>query len=149
MADKSKEGVRLPPYRLEVERVKIRELVDAIGDDNPIYRDRDAAMAEGFRDTPCPPTYFTLAVQEFTGAYFRAFEALGVSLASLLHGEEEYEYLGEVYPGDVLSCQMSVESIAEKQTKSGPMDLISLRTSFTNQRGEEVVRARSLIVERK
>ena len=123
--------------------------MEAIGDDNPIFLDKEQATTEGYRDTPCPPTFITMAFQEFTGAYFKAFEALGVPLASVLHGEEEYEYLSEIYPGDVLTCRMTFESIVEKKTKSGWMDLITLRTSFTNQNGEEVLRARSLIIERK
>jgi acyl dehydratase len=149
MADKSKIGMSLPSYTIRVERVKIRELMEAIGDDNPIFLDKEAAAGEGYPDTPGPPTFITMAFQEFTGAYFKAFEALGVPLASVLHGEEEYEYFGEIYPGDRLSCNMTFESIVEKQTKSGPMDLITLRASFTNQNGEEVLRARSLIIEKK
>lgn len=148
MADVNKVGLRLPTFTLAVERVKVKELVEAIGDNNPIYRDREAAMAQGYRDTPCPPTFATLAMQEFCGGYFRAFEALGISLSKVLHGEEEYEYLCDIYPGDVLTCRMTVDSIVEKQTKSGPMDLITLKTVFTNQDGIEVLRARSVIIER-
>lgn len=149
MADKSKIGMSLPSYSISVERVKIRELMEAIGDDNPMFLDKEAAASQGYPDTPCPPTFPTIAFQEFTGAYFKAFEALGVPLASVLHGEEEYEYLADIYPGDLLTCQMTFESIVDKQTKSGPMDLITLRTSFTDQNGKEVLRARSLIIERK
>lgn len=149
MADISKVGTGLPPFIFEVDRVKIKELVHAIGDDNPIFVNNETARAEGYLDTPCPPTFVTLAFQEFTCAYLKAFEELGVSLENVLHGEEEYEYLREIYPGDLLTCGMVFESIVPKQTKSGQMVLITLRTSFTNQKGEEVLRARSLIIERK
>jgi len=148
MADKSKSGTRLPAYFLEVERVKIKELLAAIGDDNPIFTDKSKAVAEGCADTPCPPTFITMAFQEFTGAYLEMFKQLSVPLEGVLHGEEEYEYLGEIYPGDKLSCHMSCESIHEKETRSGKMHLITLRTLFTNQKDEEVLRARSLIIER-
>ena len=148
MADKSKIGIKLPTYRLNVERVKIRELMAAIGDDNPIYLDKSEAIAEGYPDTPCPPTYITMAFQEFTGAYLKIFEILAVPLEHVLHGEEEYEYIGDIFPGDVLRCQMSCESIVEKQTKSGILDLITLQTIFTNQEDQTVLKARSLIIER-
>ena len=127
----------MQPYTFEVERVKVKELVEAIGDINPIYVDREAAKSEGFPDTPCPPTFITLAFQEFSGAYFKAFEMLGVSVGNVLHGEEEYEYLAEMYPGDVLTGQMTIDSIIEKQTKSGAMDLITLKTLFSNQQPKE------------
>jgi hypothetical protein len=148
MADKSKIGVKLPTYVLKVERVKIRELMRAIGDDNPIYMDKSKAVAEAYLDTPCPPTYITMAFQEFTGAYLEIFKMLDVPLEHVLHGEEEYEYTGEIFPGDVLSCNMSCESIVEKETKSGPLDLITLQTIFTNQKDQTVLKARSLIIER-
>jgi len=149
MADTSMTGKTLPPYTLKVEGVKIKELVSAIGDNNPIFIDKEAAIGEGYSDTPCPPTFLTSAFQEFTGAYLRAFDELGVTLSSVLHGEEEYEYLKEIYPGDTLTCSMKIDSIVEKQTKSGTMNLITLRTGFTNQNGESVAMARSLIIERK
>ena len=148
MADKSKIGVKLPTYLLKVERVKIRELMEAIGDDNPIYREKSKAEAEGYADTPCPPTYITMAFQEFTGAYLDIFKMLEVPLEHVLHGEEEYEYNGEIFPGDVLHCHMSCESIVEKETRSGSLDLITLQTIFTNQKDQSVLKARSLIVER-
>ena len=149
MADVSKVGLGLPPYVFVVERVKIREFAEAIGDKNPVFLSKEGALAEGYLDIPCPPTFITLAFQEVTGAYLKAFEALGVSLTNVLHGEEEYEYLGEIHAGDQLTCHMNFESIVEKKTKTGPMDLITLRTLFTNQEGKEVLRSRSLIIERK
>lgn len=148
MADKSKIGMKLPAYHMRVERVKIRELMAAIGDDNPIYLDKSEAQAEGYADTPCPPTYITMAFQEFTGAYLEIFKVLDVPLDRVLHGEEEYEYSAEIFPGDVLSCNMSCESIVEKKTKSGSLDLITLQTIFTNQKNQTVLKARSLIIER-
>jgi len=141
--------MEFPSYSFEVERVKIKEFVAAIGDDNPIYLNKEVSLSEGYQDTPIPPTFITLAFQEFTGAYFQVFKELNIPLSKVLHGEEEYEYLAEIYPGDILTCRMRIESVVEKQTKSGFMDLITLRTFFINQKGEEVLRARSLLIERK
>lgn len=149
MVDNLTTGIKLPAYTLKIEAVKIKELVQAIGDDNPIFIDKEAAIAEGYSDIPCPPTFFTTAFQEFTGAYLRAFEDLGVELSNVLHGEEEYEYLKEIYPGDSLTCSMTIESVIEKNTKSGTMDMITLCTDFINQDNELVAQARSLIIEKK
>ncbi|MBM3302825.1 MAG: MaoC family dehydratase N-terminal domain-containing protein, partial [Deltaproteobacteria bacterium] len=79
--------MKLPAFAFDVPAVKIRELVDAIGDDNPVYRSSEAAMAEGYRDTPCPPTFITLACQEFTGYFLRVLNELGIPLVKALHGE--------------------------------------------------------------
>jgi hypothetical protein len=99
-----------------VERVKVREFVEALGEHNPIFRDRQSALSEGYSDTPCPPTFFTSAFQEFTGIYFRVFEELGVKLENVLHGEEEYTYFSEVYPGETLRCHPRIDSITEKES---------------------------------
>lgn len=149
MAHKSKAGSSLPPYSIEVERVKIRELVDAIGDENLIYRSRPAALAEGYRDVPCPPTFITLAFQEFTGFYLKVLDELGIPLVRAVHGEEEYEYVREIYPGDTLTIQAFIESIVEKQSKAGSLHLVTLRTEVINQRSELVMKTRSLLVERR
>lgn len=148
MADKSKAGMTLPSYTFQVERVKIKELVQAIGDENPIYTDRDAARAEGYADTPAPPTFITLAFQEFTGFYLQVLADLDIPLIRAVHGEEEYEYLAEVYPGDLLTIAPFIESIEEKQTKSGTLNLVQLRTVVTNRHGTEVLRTSSLLIER-
>ena len=50
MFDKSKIGHSFPPFTIEVERGKIRELARAIGDDNPIYQSREAAQALGYKE---------------------------------------------------------------------------------------------------
>ena len=41
-----------PPYTIEVERGKVRELALAIGDENAIYQSRQAAQAAGYADAP-------------------------------------------------------------------------------------------------
>ena len=52
MFDKSKIGYSFPPFTIEVERGKIRELALAIGDDNPIYQSREAAQAADTKIDP-------------------------------------------------------------------------------------------------
>ena len=43
----------------EVGREHVRQFADAIGDQNPLYRDHDAAVAAGHRDVLAPPTFLT------------------------------------------------------------------------------------------
>ena len=75
---------------------------------------------------------------------------LGTDFLSVLHGEEEYEYYREIYPGDVITGTPKVTKMEEKTSKSGSkMDMITLEVLYTNQKGEKVAKARSLLVERK
>jgi acyl dehydratase len=148
MADKFMVNREFPPFTWEVERGKIRELVQAVGDKNPIYLNREAAVEVGYRDTPASPTFITVPMM-WTNVLIDVIKALKINYARLLHGEEGYEYLQEIYPGDVLTGKMRVVSMDEKSGKSGSMDLIRLETLYTNQRNELVLKAGTLLVERK
>ncbi len=49
MFDASKIGQSFPPFTIEVERGKVRELALAIGDENPVYQSREQALFERIR----------------------------------------------------------------------------------------------------
>lgn len=148
MADKAKVGKEYPPVIWEVERGKIRELVRAIGDPNPVYTDKDAAIAEGYKDVPASPTFLTVPAMWCNTLAIVLLDA-SVNVAMVLHGEEEYEYLAEIYPGDILTGVPKLVSIEEKESKSGRMmHMVTIEINYTNQRGEKAAKARTLIVER-
>jgi len=68
----------------------------------------------------------------------------------VLHGEEEYEYYQQIYPGDVITGVPKVVKMEEKTSKSGAkMDMITMEILYTNQTGKNVAKARTLVVERK
>ena len=147
MADKSAVGKEFPPYTWEVERGKIREMAQAIGDDSPIYTNREAAVKEGYKDVVAPPT-FTTVPGHWTGVGVNVLKELGVNYSRVLHGEERYEYYQEIYPGDVLTGRVKILSIESKSGKSGDMDIVTREFLYTNQRNEPVLKAISVTVER-
>lgn len=148
MADKSKIGRIYHLKAWEVERGKIRELVESIGDMNPIYVDREAAVRSGYRDTPVPPTFATLPMMS-AELLLTIIKDLDIDYARLLHGEEDYEYLNDMYPGDLLSGTITVSEIDEKTGRSGNMNLIRLEFLYKNQEDQAVLAGRSLFIERK
>lgn len=147
MADKSVLGKEYPPFTWEVERGKIREMVRALGDNNPIYLDKKAAMMEGYRDTPAPPTYITTA-ELFIEAEGQAYKDLKFDDAKILHGEQTYQYFQEIYPGDVLTGKIKIIDFKEKEGKSGKMHIVTQEILFTNQKSESVLRAVSTTIEK-
>src|SRR5436853_5917119 len=100
MFDKSKIGYSFPPFTIEVERAKIRELALAIGDDNPIYQSREAAQAAGYPDVPLFPTATTMFNFWGNTKMVSQLVSLGINVMRVLPGEEEYDYLAAIYPGD-------------------------------------------------
>jgi acyl dehydratase len=147
MADKTAAGKEFPPYVWEVERGKIREMAQAIGDGNPIYADKEAAIREGYQDVVASPTFITVASM-WTGIGRTVLKELKINYARVLHGEESYEYFQEIYPGDILTGRSKIVSIHTKAGKSGDMDIVTRETLFTNQRNETVLKAKTVTVER-
>ncbi len=149
MADLSKVGTEYPPIIWEVERGKIKEFAKAIGDPNPVYLDQDAAVGEGYKDIPAPATFLTVPMM-WCDKMPAIINDLKINFMMVLHGEEEYEYYHQIYPGDVITGTPKVVKMEEKTSKSGAkMDMITMEVLYTNQKGEEVAKVRSLLVERK
>ena len=148
MADKSAVGKEFPPFTWEVERGKIREFAAAIGDSNPVYKDREAAIREGHKDVVAPPTFITVPAM-WAGIGRKVLKDLKVNYSRILHGEERYEYYQEIYPGDVLTGVTKVLGIETKSGKSGDMDFITRETVYTNQHKELVLKQTTVTVERK
>ena len=148
MFDKSKVGQNFPPFTIEVERGKIRELALAIGDDNPIYQSKEAAQAEGYSDVPLYPTAPTMFALWGNRKMVDQLADLGINLMRVLHAEEGYEYLGPIYPGDKLTGEMKLVDAKSRQTPRGPMDFLVIEIDYTNQHGELVLKAREALIVR-
>ncbi len=149
MFDTSKVGQSFPPFTIEVARCKIHELARAIGDTNEIYHSQAAAQEAGYTDVPMfptsPTTFGFWGNTEVVGQLI----GLGLSVMRILHGEEEYEYMAPIYPGDVLTGVMTVAEGKSRQGKDGSsMDIVTLEIKYTNQAGHEVLKARQTVVVR-
>jgi acyl dehydratase len=134
-----------PPYEFRVERGKIKEFADAIGDPNPVYRDPAMAAKVGHGGIPAPPTL----LRTFLYDPNTSKDALKVKDWSyIVHGEQEFEFLAPIVAGDVLTAQDRIVSITEKESKrAGKLQIAVIETTFHNQRGEKVQIARRTLVE--
>jgi acyl dehydratase len=149
MFDKSKIGESFPPFTIEVERGKIRELALAIGDDNPIYQSREAAQAAGYPDVPLYPTAPTIFNFWGNSKMGEQLVGLGINVMRILHGEEEYEYLAPINAGDTLTGVTTVIDGKSRQGRDGSsMDILTLEIRYTNQHNQPVLNARETIVVR-
>jgi acyl dehydratase len=129
------------PY--EVSRVKIAEFAEAIGDPNPVYTDRDAAVGAGYPDVIAPPT-FPIVVSMAASAKAVADPGLGINYAMVVHGEQRFEYARPLRAGDVVTAQSTIESIREVRSNV----MMTTRTEVTTVGGEHVCTAYSTLVER-
>ncbi|WP_318504095.1 MaoC family dehydratase N-terminal domain-containing protein [Bacillus sp. T3] len=137
-------GLEFETYCYTVERGKIKEFVQAIGDDNSIYYCVEAAKSAGFRDVPIPPTFATV-IDMWAGPDFeQLIEALEINPLKVLHGEMQYTYVGDIYAGDTIHCSSKVTEAIEKRK----MNLFTIETKYKNQHDELVLISRSVVIER-
>ncbi|MGG1674332.1 MaoC family dehydratase N-terminal domain-containing protein [Neobacillus sp. NRS-1170] len=136
-------------FSFGVEKGKIIELAKAIGDENPIYRSLESAQNAGYKGIPVPLTF--LQVIELIGSetgFEEKFEKLKLNPVKILHGEQEYEYLGGIYAGDQLTVTGKITHVETKSGATGGMDLITQENHFTNQDSHLVAISRSTIIHR-
>ena len=129
------------PY--EVSRVKIAEFADAIGDPNPLYRDRAAAQAAGYPDVIAPPT-FAIVISMASTARVVVDPGLGVNYAMVVHGEQRFEYSRPIRAGDVVTTQATITEIRD----AGRNALLTAATEIRTVDGEHVCTAHNTLVDR-
>jgi acyl dehydratase len=142
--DKSYIGRTGSPVVMHVERGKIREFATAIKDDDPIYFDEVYASKEA--GGIMPPVTFLQTVSHWDDGRGRV--GVPFDLKRVLHGEQEYEFLAPIHVGDVLTVVSRIVDVYEKPGKrGGSMNFAVTETTYTNQRGEVVVRAKHVTIE--
>jgi len=134
--DDSAKGKTFPPYHYEVGKEKIAEYARAVGEENPVYFDREAARKAGFRDIPAPPMF---AVVYSAGALGPAITdpEVGINLMAMVHGGQEFVWGEPVCAGDTITTTTELVDISEKDGKA----FYVFRSISRNQDGDEVVRA--------
>lgn len=153
MADKSKMGMEFPAYTFTVGKDKIVEFAMAVSlketreQINPVYYDEKVARQAGYDGIPVPPTFPTCSFFWTGGGLMGTIEALGINLGRLLHREEEYEYFGMIYAGDVITRTMKVVDMFTKGKGKRTIDVTVLETQLTNQRGELVIKYHTTLIE--
>jgi acyl dehydratase len=118
MIDNSLIGLTSEPVYQEIEKGAIRKFARAIGDDNPVYHDEEAARAKGYPSLMAPLTFPTT---------FRDVEPewyTKIDKSTLLHGEQEYEYYRRFYAGECLKCIEKVVDVYEKNGRNGKLTFI-------------------------
>lgn len=146
MADESMIGKVLGKAYLPVEPGKIREFAQAIHDDNPVFRSREAAIAAGFADVPAPPTYSVVQAHFSEGADLTG--GLELDLARVLHGQSAWTYHRTPVAGDVLTGETVVANVFKKPGKQGgEMTFVEIETTYRDPDGAPVVTEKMTVIE--
>jgi hypothetical protein len=82
-----------------------------------------------------PPTFMTV----FRDSEFRVFADMGIELSRVLHADQEYRYLGKIFPGDELEFDTVLSRAIEKQTSTGASHFMVYETEIRARRSGNVV----------
>jgi acyl dehydratase len=141
--DRELVGRSYPPSAVyEVGRAKIAEFATAIGDDDPVYRDPEAARTAGHPDVIAPPT-FAITVTLAAAMVVLEDPDVGIDYSRVVHGEQRFVHHRPIAAGDELLAALTVDSIR----MAGGHAMITTRTELTAA-GEPVCTSTSTIVVR-
>ncbi len=125
-----------PTPAYDVSRYAIASFASAIGSDDPVHRDVEAARAAGHRDVVAPPTFPIVVAFQAMRALLADPQA-GIELRNVVHAQQRFEYQRPVFAGDVLTATLTVESVRS----AAGTDLLATRSDITTADGELVCAA--------
>jgi len=128
-------GKEWPGSTYQVGREKIKEYANALGIDNPVHFDVEAARAAGFRDVVAPPMF---AVVYSSPAVAPAIldPEVELNFAAMVHGGQAFEWDEPACSGDEITTATRCLSIEEKDGKG----FYVFETNSANQDGAHVAR---------
>lgn len=124
----------------EVNRREWQRWAVSVRDHNPLWFDADHARAHGYDDVVAPPLYLQYAVLGVTALdRLRPDGSSGASSGNLafpdapkrMAGGESWTFHRPAYHRDEVTMERRVESIVQKQGRSGPFVLVTWHTTYS------------------
>ena len=110
----------------------------ALGDANPEY----AKLA--------PPTYPIAFMTQAMSGGMETFLELGLNFMTLVHGEQEFEYVRPVEIGETLELTGRIADIYDKTSSSGGvLDFVVLETEGKDTAGKPVFYSRNVLISKR
>jgi acyl dehydratase len=128
-------GKQWPEASFEIDAARIEQYASAVGEQNPIYRDSEAAKAAGFRDQVAPPMFCVVYSAPALGPAIMDPD-VGINLPAMVHGGQEFEWGEPVCAGDRITTVATCKEIYERDGRG----FYVFESVSTNQDGEETVR---------
>ena len=125
-------GLEGPPATTEVEKGAIIKFAQAIGDDNPVFNDEEAARESRYGGLIAPPTFLR------SMASSRPELPFDFPFHRRLDGGSEWEYFIPVRPGDRITAVARIDDISERTGRLGLMIIMSTVVTYRNQFGRVV-----------
>jgi|SRR5579863_3868822 len=111
----------------------IRKFTEAIGENNPLHTDEEAAKKGPHHGLTAPPSF---AVTFRNGQHF--FQHVPRFGKQGFDAGKDVEFVAPIRPGDTVTLSSHVKEIYEKTGRTGSMVFVIVRSTLTNQNGEVV-----------
>jgi acyl dehydratase len=142
--DRALVGRSYPPSAVyEVGRAKIAEFATAIGSDDPVHRDPEAARAAGYPDVIAPPT-FAIVITLGAANVVLTDPEVEFDYSRVVHGEQRFTHHRPIRAGDRLIATTTIDAV---RAVAGN-DMLTTRVDLATEDGEAVCSATSLLVSR-
>jgi acyl dehydratase len=110
----------------------------ALGDANPEYA------------TLAPPTYPIAFMTQAMSGGMETFLELGLNFMTLVHGEQEFEYVRPVRVGETLTLTGRIADIYDKTNSSGAvLDFVVMETEGADEAGKPVFYSRNVLISKR
>jgi acyl dehydratase len=126
-------GKTYPAVSYAVGREKVREFAAAVGEENPLHHDLEAAREAGYADVVAPPMFAVVfGGRAMAPALFDP--EVGIDFSRMVHGGQEFVWGPPVVAGDEIATEVEVKDVAER----GGLQFFVFESRSTNQNGETV-----------
>ena len=101
-------GKTYPPVTYAVGREKVREFAAAVGEEDALHHDPDAARSAGYADVVAPPMFAVVySSRALAPALFDP--EVGIDFARMVHGGQEFVWGPPVVAGDEIATEVEVK----------------------------------------
>ncbi len=122
-----------------VDREHVKQFAISIGDEHPIYVDRECGRKSRYGENIAPPTYPRV---------FNYGEIEGLKLPSkgLIHGEQIYHYKRPLLIGEEVYCFAKVKDYKERMGSNGKMGIIRIENNGEDKEGNTIFTSTIVII---
>jgi acyl dehydratase len=135
-------------FELPVTLEKVQDFAIAVGEDNPVYGDEDAARLAGFPQIPAPPTFSVTQIFQVPREERESRLGANLNYERVLHGEQEFSYKRLPVAGETLKGTMRIaKDFTKEGRRGGQMRFVTYETRFEDAAGDEVLTALYTLIE--
>lgn len=134
MVDHGRIGFALAPFTVVAEAERVRRFAEAIGDSAPTGKGMGV------------PLTFLKALEGEHNSSRLILDALGVDLKSVLHAEQQFDYLAPLRVGEAITVERRVHDIYDK--REGAIQFIVIESLLSGAAGTLAARSRQVLMVR-